>query len=225
MKFVSKIDVPLFFTEDTKDFSTWNDYNQNETTKAKRRNLREYILTKEQNGTCIYCESKINIDNSHVEHIRPKEPKMYPELEFEYSNLAASCEGKVHTDLIKSSEENPETTCGHKKLNIYDEEVFLNPHEKKNISEYFKYDKASGLISPNEDDQSSERYKKADFMIQTLNLNDGCLPKARLNAIKVLVKRLQKKNKEEKKQELTNIIQRNSNAFLSFISFRFKHLL
>lgn len=43
-------------------------------------------------GKCMYCESKVShVYFGDIEHIRPKADGMYPELEFEWSNLGYSC--------------------------------------------------------------------------------------------------------------------------------------
>jgi 5-methylcytosine-specific restriction endonuclease McrA len=41
---------------------------------------------------CMYCESRIrHIDYGDVEHIRPKAPNKFPELEFTWENLGIAC--------------------------------------------------------------------------------------------------------------------------------------
>lgn len=43
-------------------------------------------------GKCMYCESKVTaIYFGDVEHIKPKAPDKFPELEFEWSNLGYVC--------------------------------------------------------------------------------------------------------------------------------------
>lgn len=43
-------------------------------------------------GKCMYCESQVShVYFGDVEHIRPKAAGMYPELEFEWSNLGYCC--------------------------------------------------------------------------------------------------------------------------------------
>jgi hypothetical protein len=42
---------------------------------------------------CMYCETKIgHVNFGHVEHIKPKAPDRFPELEFEWSNLGYVCD-------------------------------------------------------------------------------------------------------------------------------------
>lgn len=44
-------------------------------------------------GKCMYCESVVgHIDFAHVEHIKPKSPDKFPQLEFCWDNLGYTCE-------------------------------------------------------------------------------------------------------------------------------------
>ena len=56
-------------------------------------------LNLEQEGLCIYCESLLDENEGHVEHIKSKGKN--PPLTFVYENLAHSCNGPGH--------------CGHHK--------------------------------------------------------------------------------------------------------------
>ena len=59
-------------------------------------------LNADQDGLCVYCESKLAADAGHVEHIKPKAGKhARPDLCFTYTNLAHSCSNSK--------------TCGHHK--------------------------------------------------------------------------------------------------------------
>jgi len=64
------------------------------------------ILLDEQGHICCYCENKIEIADSHIEHIRPQDK--YPNLDCDYSNLLVSCAKNPTKDNNKSH-------CGHKK--------------------------------------------------------------------------------------------------------------
>ena len=49
-------------------------------------------LMQASHGKCMYCESTIrHIDYGDVEHIKPKAPDKFPELEFVWENLGFSC--------------------------------------------------------------------------------------------------------------------------------------
>ena len=72
---VNKKEEPDFFLifkrySNPKD---WDDY----TTNIKRR-LKKYMLKNEQYSFCPYCERKIKVERSQIEHIKPKDK--FPEL-------------------------------------------------------------------------------------------------------------------------------------------------
>lgn len=59
-------------------------------------------LNADQDGLCVYCESKLAPDAGHVEHIKPKAGEhARPDLCFTYTNFAHSCDIR--------------TICGHRK--------------------------------------------------------------------------------------------------------------
>jgi uncharacterized protein (TIGR02646 family) len=69
---------------------------------------KEFLL-KEQHGLCAYCQSKLTLDQSSIEHVIPKELNI--ELSTVYSNLVAVCKspladpstGRLHCDKEKSN--------------------------------------------------------------------------------------------------------------------------
>ena len=71
----------------------------------------------EQGFLCCYCEGRIAVDDSHVEHFRPKED--YRDLQLDYSNLLCSC-------LRELSSGEP-VHCGHRKGRWFDEEALISP--------------------------------------------------------------------------------------------------
>ena len=80
--------------------------------------LREFMLEKEQQNVCCYCEKGItaSVEYSHIEHIRPQ--SKFKKLQHDYNNLVVSCQtkgrcGKAKGDkfnkhFIVPTEENPE---------------------------------------------------------------------------------------------------------------------
>jgi len=44
--------------------------------------LKQYLLEEQENRCCPYCEIEINLDKSHIEHIKPKNtfPKLLSDL-------------------------------------------------------------------------------------------------------------------------------------------------
>jgi len=99
--------------------------------------------------------TEINLDKSHIEHIKPK--NTFPKLLSDYNNFIACCLTKKRCGDSKASEWN---------------ELFINP-VIENPEDYFKYDIKTGkIISIFKD---GEKYEKAKYTINLLNLNDNRL--------------------------------------------------
>ena len=134
--------------------------------------LHRHLLA-EQQYLCIYCQQSIpdktqkddQLTNpparhpSHIEHIRPKE--LRPELIFEHTNLAVSCEGFD----IELSERNAPEFCGHPRKSRFNEALHLHPFEKKDIEDFFVYN-INGEIKA-----SAKDPERADYMIELLQLD------------------------------------------------------
>ena len=217
MRYISKRETPASFTKKTKDFANWDDYHKY--CFKQKQALKKYILRFEQNMLCIYCESKISPsrESSHFEHIRPKAKGKYPELTFDYKNLAISCNG---TCSNKESD-NEKHNCGHIKDNEYIEEKFLHPFEVEDIALYFKYDFDDFKIYSTDKDKT-----KSDYMIDTLKLNSGTLIVTRRNDYKNFNKRMKKiKDISERKLQIKKEIESYSIQFISFFKYKFNHIL
>ena len=208
MRYVKKTLTPQFFIDSTIGISRWEDY------PVSKRPLKEYVLQNEQNYLCIYCESKVELDNSHLEHIKPKARDKFPELTFNYANIVVSCNGNCHT------EDEEYYSCGHIKDNEYDETKFLNPIELIDIREYFEYDIDTGDIT-----ESSRDINKAKYMISTLHLNDGSLPLARKKALKIFIEKLKKLDNSQRKNKIIEVLNKENIAFVSFLRFKYKNIL
>ena len=74
-------------------------------------------LLREQGFICCYCESRITMDDSHIEHLRPR--SRYRDLQFDYNNLLCSC-------LREQTPGEPDH-CGPKKANWFDEHMLISP--------------------------------------------------------------------------------------------------
>lgn len=219
MRFIQKIE-PDFFEEDVKDLreqlinsvssqknTFWNKY-------TKKKELKKHILENEQFYLCGYCESKVDLNNSHIEHIEPKSNN-YDKLTFNYSNLLVSCNGQC--TLGKDNQE----TCGHKKDNNFNEKLFLNPNIKKNIRDNFKYTNIGEITV------SHKKNKKAKYTIDLLNLNsiESNLAEKRLIANrsfrKSVIKHSEKTGGDIKSISLKLLEQKNI-PFISFLLFQYK---
>ena len=117
--------------------------------------LKQYLLEEQESSCCPYCEIEINLENSQIEHIKPKDK--FPKLLADHDNLVACC--------LESKR------CGNSKANKWDE-LFINP-VIENPEDYFEYDIKTGkIISIFKD---GEKYEKAKYTIDLLNLNDNRL--------------------------------------------------
>ena len=117
--------------------------------------LKQYLLEEQENRCCPYCEIEINLYNSQIEHIKPKDK--FPKLLADHDNLVACC--------LESKR------CGNSKANKWDE-LFINP-VIENPEDYFEYDIKTGEITPIF--KEGNRYEKAKYTIDLLNLNDNRL--------------------------------------------------
>jgi uncharacterized protein (TIGR02646 family) len=208
MKYIQKNSAPQFFLDNIVGISKWEEY------PASKKPLKKYILKNEQNYLCAYCESKIELENSHIEHIKPKARDKFPHLVFDYNNIVVSCNGNCHT------EDEDTHTCGHIKDNEYNNSKFLNPVELENIRDYFKYDIDEGKIISSEKDQN-----KSEYMITTLHLNEGGLPEARKKALKIFIKKIKEFDKNQWKNKIVEILNKENIAFVSFLKFKYRNIL
>lgn len=76
-------------------------------------------LIREQGGICCYCEQRLKMEDSHVEHVRPQHLADVDPLDF--TNMACSCQKQV--------EKNEPRHCGNFKQGWYDESRFVSPFD------------------------------------------------------------------------------------------------
>ncbi len=199
MKYIQKTPTPAFFISDTNGLTSWSQY-----IASKKRILKKYILDNEQFGLCCYCEKDIirDINASHIEHIKPKSLDINA-LTFDYSNLLVSCEGNHFNEIG----DNRKNTCGHLKDDNFDEINFLNPTLINYISDYF--------ILP-----------KADYTIQTLNLNgnNDKLAEARKKAKDALIRNFATLPIDLRKKKMREFLQDESKEFITFFRYVFRYL-
>jgi uncharacterized protein (TIGR02646 family) len=107
------------------------------------------------NGKCMYCESKImHVNFGDVEHIKPKSPEHFPELEFEWTNLGFICD-----------------RCNNAKGKKYFSGAqFINPYDEDPKNEILAY--GSLILSR----KGSER---GEITINEIDLNRGDLVERR----------------------------------------------
>jgi len=223
MRYIQKKEIPDFFGQDTKVLQekiatlttkkekkeVWNnDYKE-------KQKLKEYILEHEQNYLCCYCEAKVTLDNSHIEHIKPKDIDE-DTLTFDYGNLSVSCDGLCFSD--------ERLTCGHRKSNKFDESKFLNPTKVTDIREYFIYTDNYYIGASHKDEV------KAIYTMELLELNsfNNYLPEARKIALDDFNKAIQehrKKTGQDIRYIIQKLLEKENLAFISFLRFRYKGVL
>ncbi len=121
-------------------------------------------LRREQHYLCCYCESEIADDQGHIEHMKPR--SIDPKRAYDYSNLAASCDGGAieHCGRFKDdSKKNPNFR--------YDNALFCPPHDPL-THQLFTY--SSSYVGPSSgkiDKAPDADKKKSDYMIGYLGLN------------------------------------------------------
>ncbi|WP_446008498.1 retron system putative HNH endonuclease [Candidatus Electrothrix sp.] len=152
--------------EEPEAFSRWKKQNKKAdwrdfSTSAEHRELREQLLA-EQVGMCCYCEVMLTVDDSHIEHLKPK--SRYPQERFAYGNLLASC--------------NRKKSCGHKKGTWYRPEM-VSPLTE-GCEERFTYTLDGRMIPSDKED------KLASETIEQLGLNCATLKDRRKSIIKAL---------------------------------------
>lgn len=123
-------------------------------------------LVREQEGLCCYCESALEGQGGHIEHLAPR--KHDPDKIYNYCNLACSCNGGTGNDRH----------CGHFKGNHHDPNLFASPHDPQteNLFTYL----LDGSVVPNHSCPQAD-VVKARYMIDLLNLNAPRLKDRRRN--------------------------------------------
>jgi len=211
MRYIKKLVTPQFFIDDTNTLTLWNEY-----LAQNKRKLRKHILENEQNSLCCYCEGKINVENSHLEHIKPK--SLDPiNLTFDYKNISVSCNGICDSG-------NEREYCGHKKENSFDQTKFLNPTIIKNIREYFKYEIDGEIISSGIDDE------KVSYTILLLQLNtfNNYLQEARKKALvefRESIKKYCEETGKDIKSVVKSLLNKENFAYISFLRYQYKNIL
>ncbi len=164
---------------------TWENFQQPE------KPLIHGILLQEQGYICCYCGGPVDLQESHIEHLKPK--NHYPELALEYNNLLASCQGIKEDDQPSTIPE----YCGHKKQDWYDEELMVSPLDI-NCAEFFCYTEAGEILPASELDENQQN--AARETIERLGLNIDKLQRIRKQAIESILKFIDIENQTEIQQ-------------------------
>lgn len=121
MKKIDKEDSPEWFETWKRDFRITNgrearyknDFSTDDLDgKTRRQRLRGQLI-REQGCICCYCMKRVSLNSSHIEHFWPK--TFFPQIDLEYKNMFASCNGDGTTFLDEH--------CGHKKEDWWCEDM------------------------------------------------------------------------------------------------------
>jgi uncharacterized protein (TIGR02646 family) len=143
-------------------------YGQDSGSLPNLRKAKEYLIN-EQNGLCAYCQQKIEIENSSIEHVIPKEHNI--ELSTSYYNLVAVCN--------KNQIKDPETNKFHCDRNRGSELIspiifYSNSHSGSAKINCFFTAYADGQIVPKHNIKDNIKNQVQAF-IDILNLNHANL--------------------------------------------------
>ena len=83
------------------------------------RSALKRSLLEEQGYICCYCEQRVFENDSHIEHFRPRSKSEYADIEFDYSNLHASCQQQL--------QKGEPIHCGHLKDGWFEEGKLVCP--------------------------------------------------------------------------------------------------
>jgi uncharacterized protein (TIGR02646 family) len=101
----------------------------------KKRELRR-ALSEEQGHICCYCGQRLVIEESHIEHLRPR--STHPHLSLKYENLLVSCQGDLQAGEPRH--------CGKAKDDWFDQDLMVSPLWE-NCSEFFEYSLAGEIMA------------------------------------------------------------------------------
>jgi uncharacterized protein (TIGR02646 family) len=115
-------------------------------------------LMKEQGDLCCYCEGRITVEGSHIEHFRPQsDPDVDP---IDYGNLLRSCQNET--------QKGEPLHCGKLKDNWFDSNLLVSPLQP-DCEKRFAFT-GNGIIKPvvEQDKAASETIKRLGLDIRKL---------------------------------------------------------
>jgi len=134
----------------------WTPSYDNLTTETK--SALKQSLMQEQGWLCCYCEAELDVDDSHIEHLRPQ--YHYPAQELDYNNLLCSCQSRLKRREPRH--------CGASKDNWYDQALMISPLDS--ACEGYFYFTGDGRIYPrNGNHAADETIKRLRLGIDKLN--------------------------------------------------------
>jgi uncharacterized protein (TIGR02646 family) len=196
VKYIKKNTEPESFTAwkqlENEDWQpSWDNFGKPEKTEVHNS------LLIEQAFICCYCERRISIEASHIEHFKPR--KHYPDLKLEYTNFLASCQ--------RDTKPKEPIHCGKKKDEWYDEELTVSPLIK-NCADFFRYTEDGQILATNNNDKKSA----AEATIDKLNLNIDKLKSIRSQSIEGALEGFEDLSNEEREKLVQGFEQTNANG-------------
>ncbi|MEB3308901.1 MAG: retron system putative HNH endonuclease [Snowella sp.] len=165
MRYIKKQEEPTEFSEwKAEENEDWKPYWSSKGTnfRGSVKKIVHESLLKEQSYICCYCQRRIDLNNSHIEHFKPKDEDCYPELSLDYRNFLASCQKEKNEQTIEAIP----VHCGHSKGNWYDEKLTVSPLIE-DCADFFHYT-ITGAILPSDD---PAKKKAAKTTIEKLGLD------------------------------------------------------
>jgi len=132
---------------------------------ALKQELKDALI-EEQGAICCYCESRVALHNSHIEHLKPQ--SSFPNDQLDYSNLLCSCQ--------KQLSKGEDRHCGNSKEGWYNPSLLVSPLDT-DCEERFTYTQR-GKIKP-----ASKTDAAAKKTISHLKLNIPKLNASRQKAV------------------------------------------
>ena len=198
MKYIKKNQPPQNFikwkNQANEDWQpAWNNFQ-----KPEKTSVHDSLL-KEQGFICCYCGKRINLTDSHIEHLKPR--NQYLNLALDYNNFLASCE-------IDKEEPPPiPVHCGHKKAGWYQANLMVSPLNS-NCADFFRYPD-DGQILPTTDLNKKAAAKET---INKLALDIDKLRKMRKAAIEGILDVINTLNNNDIQMLINSFGQPNTNG-------------
>ena len=169
MKYIQKGEAPRSLEEyKATEGASFKDLDKNHT--SIKREIKNSLIA-EQGGICCYCGTRIDRTNSVIEHFKPQDENLFPELQLEYSNLLASCSGG---QIDRQTNRRFPLCCDANKKNRVIEVSPTDP----DCESCFEYDEDGNIYGTT---------PEAHYAIQILNLNNEVQKNRRRAAIELYI--------------------------------------
>ncbi|MEH1784340.1 MAG: retron system putative HNH endonuclease [Nostoc sp.] len=197
MKYIKKSEEPESFTvwknlanEDWQP--SWENFS-----KPQKTDVHNSLL-QEQGFICCYCGRRINTDDSHLEHLKPR--TTYPQLALEYTNILASCQ----KDTVRKEP----LHCGKIKDKWYDDNLMISPLDV-NCAEFFRYTDDGQILATN----NSEKQLAAETTIDKLALNIDKLKDLRAKALEPILEIINTITEEDRQDLILGFSETDSKGY------------